>query len=134
MPTPIEVLSDPVSIATIAIYLGLIGWENIAPAEKLAPARFWPLRGLIAFALYFYVATYLPLIWGNWLAPLQLFDLSRVQPAIAAMGGLLAFEFALYWWHRGMHETNLLWRIFHQMHHSADGWIRSARFISAPWI
>jgi len=120
MPTPIEILFDPISITAIAIYAGLILWEQIAPAEKLAEARAWPLRGIIAFVVYFYVSTYLPLIWGEWLAPLQLLDLSAVHPAVAALVGLLLFEFALYWWHRSMHETNVLWRLFHQFHHSAE--------------
>jgi len=120
MPTPFEILADPISIATIAMYLGLIVWEQIAPAQELPQARAWPLRGLTSFAIYFYVATYLPLMWASSLAPLQLFDLSGVHIAVAALAGLLLFEFALYWWHRAMHETDLLWRIFHQMHHSAE--------------
>src|SRR5678810_734475 len=117
MPTPIEILLDPISIATFAIYAGLILWEWIAPAERLAEGRAWRLRGVIAFVVFFYVSTYLPLIWGEYLAPLQLIDLSAVHPAVAATAGLLLFEFGLYWWHRSMHETNVLWRVFHQMHH-----------------
>lgn len=120
MPTPIEILFDPISIATFAIYAGLILWEQIAPAAKLAESRAWRLRGIIAFVVFFYVSTYLPLIWGDILAPLQLFDLSAVHPLVAAVVGLLVSEFLLYWWHRSMHETNVLWRVFHQMHHSAE--------------
>jgi sterol desaturase/sphingolipid hydroxylase (fatty acid hydroxylase superfamily) len=120
MPTPIEILADPISIAVIAVYLALIVWEHMAPGEKLADARAWPLRGLIAFAVYFFLSAYLPLIWGTWLARLQLFDLSGVPVVVATLAGVLVFEFGLYWWHRSMHETNLLWRLFHQMHHSAE--------------
>ena len=120
MPTPIEILLDPISLATIAIFAALIAYEQIAPAEKLAEARAWRLRGIIAFFLFLYVSTYLPLLWGEYLAPLQLLDLSAVHPAVAGIVGLLAFEFALYWWHRSMHETNVLWRVFHQLHHSAE--------------
>jgi hypothetical protein len=120
MPTPIDILLDPISLITIAIYAALILWERIAPAEKLAEARAWPLRGVIAFFVLIYVSTYLPLIWGEYLAPIQLLDLSGLHPVVAAIIGLLAFELALYWWHRSMHETNVLWRMFHQMHHSAE--------------
>jgi sterol desaturase/sphingolipid hydroxylase (fatty acid hydroxylase superfamily) len=120
MPTPIEILFDPISLATIAIFAALVLYEQIAPAEKLADSRAWPLRGIIAFFLFLYVSTYLPLLWGEYLAPLQLLDLSAVPTAVAAIVGLLAFEFALYWWHRSMHETNVLWRVFHQLHHSAE--------------
>jgi sterol desaturase/sphingolipid hydroxylase (fatty acid hydroxylase superfamily) len=34
--------------------------------------------------------------------------------------GLLVYELGTYWWHRAMHGSDLLWRGFHQMHHSAD--------------
>jgi sterol desaturase/sphingolipid hydroxylase (fatty acid hydroxylase superfamily) len=120
MPTPIEVLFDPISLITIGIYAALILWEQIAPAAKLADSWSWPVRGITAFFIFLYVSTYLPLIWGEYLAPFQLLDLSGVHPAVAAIVGLLVFEFSLYWWHRGMHETNALWRMFHQMHHSAE--------------
>ena len=120
MPTPIEVLLDPISITTIAIYAALILWEQIAPAAQLAESRAWPVRGIVAFFVFLYVSTYLPLLWGEYLAPFQLFDLSGVHPTVGAVAGLLMFEFAVYWWHRGMHETNALWRVFHQMHHSAE--------------
>jgi hypothetical protein len=34
-----------------------------------------------------------------------------------ALGGLIAY-FIFYWWHRWRHESDLLWRLFHQIHHS----------------
>lgn len=36
--------------------------------------------------------------------------------------GLLSFfltSFIFYWWHRATHRFDVLWRIFHQLHHSA---------------
>ena len=33
---------------------------------------------------------------------------------------MLAYEAGTYVWHRSMHSSNALWRIFHQMHHSAE--------------
>ena len=35
-------------------------------------------------------------------------------------GGFLALELGIYAWHRTMHNTPVLWRWFHQMHHSAE--------------
>ncbi len=35
--------------------------------------------------------------------------------------GFIAYfiaTFIFYWWHRWRHESNLLWKIFHQIHHS----------------
>jgi sterol desaturase/sphingolipid hydroxylase (fatty acid hydroxylase superfamily) len=36
-------------------------------------------------------------------------------------GGFAAYlvvTFFVYWWHRARHASNLLWRVFHQIHHS----------------
>src|SRR6187455_1897410 len=37
------------------------------------------------------------------------------------LGGLVAYfiaTFVFYWWHRWRHESDFLWRTFHQIHHS----------------
>ena len=33
---------------------------------------------------------------------------------------LLIYELGVYFWHLSMHRSNFLWRVFHQMLHSAD--------------
>lgn len=38
-------------------------------------------------------------------------------PVVGLLSFLLASFFA-YWWHRAMHRSPLLWRVFHQLHHS----------------
>lgn len=120
MPTPIEILLDPISLAVLAIYGGLMIWEAAAPGRALPRIRGWKLRGLAAFAVFFYLSSYLPLIWDAHLARYQLFDLSGLGTAGSAFAGLLFIEFGIYWWHRAMHSSNALWRGFHQMHHSAE--------------
>lgn len=120
MPTPIEILLDPVSLALIALYLGLMLWEALWPGRRLPAVRGWKLRGLLAFGLFFYLSSYLPLLWDDWLASYQLFDLSGLGVAGGTLAGLLIYELGVYAWHRTMHRSNLLWRVFHQMHHSAE--------------
>ena len=120
MPTPIEILLDPISISALGIYAVLITWEALAPARSLPSVPGWALRGLISFAAYFYLSTYLPLIWDQYLAPYQLLNLSGAGTAIGAIAGVLVLEFCIYWWHRWMHELDPLWRVFHQLHHSAE--------------
>ena len=53
MPTPLELLTDPVSLAVFAVYGALMLWEAAAPARRLPEVRLWRLRGLATFALYF---------------------------------------------------------------------------------
>jgi sterol desaturase/sphingolipid hydroxylase (fatty acid hydroxylase superfamily) len=120
MPTPVEILLDPVSLGVIALYAALISWEALAPGRALPKIRGWIPRALGSFALFFYLSSYLPLIWDEHLARYQLFDLNHLGPVTGALIGLLVYELLIYVWHRAMHGSNWLWRSFHQMHHSAE--------------
>jgi sterol desaturase/sphingolipid hydroxylase (fatty acid hydroxylase superfamily) len=120
MPTPIEVLLDPLSLTVLALYAGLMAWESLFPARPLPRVRGWRLRGLASFGLYFYLSTYLPLLWDGWLASWQLLDLSVLGTWGGAAVGLLAYELVAYAYHRSLHASDTLWRVVHQMHHSAE--------------
>ncbi|MDG6348672.1 sterol desaturase family protein [Luteimonas sp. 8-5] len=120
LPTPLQLLLDPVSLVVFAIYGSLMLWELLLPARRLPPVRGWYLRGLAAFALFFFLSSYLPLLWGEYLAGLQLFDLAHLPVWAGAIVGVLVYEAGVYAWHRTMHGSTVLWRGFHQMHHSAE--------------
>ncbi|HKA44770.1 MAG TPA: sterol desaturase family protein [Burkholderiales bacterium] len=120
MPTPIDLLLDPVSFAVLALYGALMAWEAVAPARVLPAVTGWRWRGVGAFVVYFFVSSYLPLLWTEHLARFQLLDLTLLGTLGGAMVGLLVYEAGLYWWHRTMHGTTWLWRSFHQLHHSAE--------------
>lgn len=120
MPTPFDLLRDPIAQSVIGIYLLLILWEAIAPARALPKAPWWRMRGLIAFGAYFLLSSYLPLIWGEYFARWQIFDLTSLGTWGGALAGLLVYEAGAYAYHRGMHSSTVLWRGLHQMHHSAE--------------
>jgi len=120
MPGPLDIFLDPVSLIAIGIFVSLIVWEALFPARKLPTVRWWRLRGLIAFVVYFLLSSYLPLWWGGALTDWQLFDLTFLSTPLQFVIGLLIYEGGLYWWHRSMHRFDGLWRSFHQMHHSAE--------------
>jgi sterol desaturase/sphingolipid hydroxylase (fatty acid hydroxylase superfamily) len=120
MPTPLELLFDPISLAVFALYAALIGWEALAPARALPHVDGWKARGLAAFAVYFLLSSYLPVLWTEHLARYRLLDLSALGTWGGALVGLLVYESGVYAWHRSMHRWNGLWRAFHQMHHSAE--------------
>jgi len=120
MPTPVEILLDPISLGALAMYACLIAWEAIAPARPLPKIRGWIPRAAGVFAMYFFASTYLPLIWDGYLAQYRLFDLSYLGAVSGMLVGLVVYEVLLYAWHRMMHERKSLWRSFHQMHHSAE--------------
>lgn len=120
MPTPLEILLDPVSLVVLAMYAVLMIWEALFPARPLPKVAGWKTRALAAFAVYFYLSSYLPLFWDPLLAPYQLFDLSGLGVVGGAAVALFLYEGLLYVWHRAMHSNVALWRVFHQMHHSAE--------------
>lgn len=120
MPTPIDLLLDPIAWIFFALYGALIAWEAFAPARKLPSVRGWIARGLGSFAVYFYLSSYLPLLWDRYLEPYQLLDLSALGTLGGAIIGVLLYELGVYVWHRSMHRFDALWRGFHQMHHSAE--------------
>jgi sterol desaturase/sphingolipid hydroxylase (fatty acid hydroxylase superfamily) len=120
MPTPIAILLDPVSLGILALYGALMIWEALAPARELPKIKGWMPRALGVFAIYFYVASYLPLLWDSYLAEYQLFDLSDLGTLTGAAIGIVVYEGVLYAWHRTMHQTHWLFQSFHQMHHSVE--------------
>lgn len=120
MPTPFELLTDRVSLTVFAIYAALILWEALAPARPLPQVSGWRFKGFIAFAAYFFLSSYLPLVLAPALAPLQLFDLTSLGTWGGAAVAALIYQAVAYAWHRSMHRFMPLWRTFHQMHHSTE--------------
>lgn len=120
MPTPFDLLMDPATQVMLSMFAGLLLWETLAPGRALPALRGWRLRALGAFVVYFLLSSYLPLLWADALAPLQLADLAGWPTWAAAAFGLVVYEFGAWAWHRSMHRFDVLWRTFHQMHHSSE--------------
>lgn len=132
MPTPWELLTDPVSLVVLAMYFALMAWEALAPGRPLPRVRGWRLRGLLSFAAYFLLSSYLPLWWDGYFSRYQLFDLRGLGVAGGVVAGLAIYELAAYAWHRAMHRFDVLWRVFHQMHHSAERLDTFSAFYFSP--
>jgi len=120
MPTPLEILLDPISLIALGMYGLLIVWEALSPAAILPKVKNWKLRGLFSFVIYFFLSSYLPLITDPFLSRYQLFDLTGLGNVGGGILAIVLYEFGVFVWHRAMHKSNLLWRVFHQMHHSAE--------------
>jgi sterol desaturase/sphingolipid hydroxylase (fatty acid hydroxylase superfamily) len=132
MPTPLDLLLDPVMLTVMGMYLLLMIWEALFPARKLPHIRFWKLKGIAAFILYVLLSTYVPYGYASLLPKAQLFDLSQQPVYLSATAAVLLFELGVYVWHRTMHHSNLLWRVMHQMHHSAERLDTYGAFFFSP--
>lgn len=104
-----------------AVFVGCFILERVVPGWHLPHVRTWPTRVLLINTAQLVVVLVAGLTWERWLSSASLFQLSNhVSPLV---GGLVAYfiaTFVFYWWHRWRHEYNLLWRGFHQIHHSAQ--------------
>lgn len=120
LPDPLQILMDPASIIVISIFLVLMIVEELFPGRPLPKIKYWKIKGVISFVIYFFLSTYLPMFWNDTLAQYQLLDMSFLGDFGGAIVALLIYELGVYIWHRSMHKSSILWRIFHQMHHSAE--------------
>jgi len=120
LPNPVDVLLDPISLIVYAIFGGLFLWEVLFPARELPRVRFWKIRGLLFFMAYMLLTTYIPIIWDDFFASYQLMDLSSLSMPIQVILGVFLFELVQYGWHISMHKSDFLFRVSHQMHHSAE--------------
>lgn len=93
--------------------------ERARPGWRLPAVRGWWWRVLAINGAQLAIVVVAGFTWERWAARASLLHLSEhVGPAL---GGLIAYfiaTFVFYWWHRARHESDLLWRFFHQIHHS----------------
>jgi sterol desaturase/sphingolipid hydroxylase (fatty acid hydroxylase superfamily) len=95
--------------------------ERAIPGWRLPKVRTWPLRVLAINCVQLGEVVLAGISCERWCARASLFHLSEHLPPLA--GGAIAYfiaTFLFYWWHRWRHESELLWRVFHQIHHSAQ--------------
>lgn len=93
--------------------------ERAHPGWRLPHVPTWPVRVLLINAAQLGVVTLAGYSWERWLSSASVFHISQHLAPWA--GGVLAYvlaTFVFYWWHRIRHESDLLWRWFHQIHHS----------------
>ncbi len=132
LPKPLELVLNPISYIVFGMYGGLMLWEALFPARPLPKLKFWKLKGILSFVFFFFLSSYLPILWDGFLANYQLLDLSSLGTYWGALVGILIYELGLYLWHRAMHSNNALWKIFHQMHHSAERMDSFGAFYFSP--
>jgi sterol desaturase/sphingolipid hydroxylase (fatty acid hydroxylase superfamily) len=103
----------------LAIFALCVAIERLHPGWTLPRVRSWPLRVLAINGIQLGVVLLAGVSWERWFSQASLLQLSaHLTPAA---GGVLAYviaTFVFYWWHRARHEVDLLWRLFHQIHHS----------------
>ncbi|WP_249332013.1 sterol desaturase family protein [Pseudoalteromonas rubra] len=92
--------------------------EVIAPASKNSCDRRWMIlaSGISLFQSISTVGA--GLIFVDVFSTVSLLSFSSENMFLQGALGFLLTSFVAYWWHRAMHKFDLLWRVFHQLHHS----------------
>ncbi|AVR96789.1 sterol desaturase family protein [Pseudoduganella armeniaca] len=102
------------------VFIALFTREVIAPASRNHCDRRWLILASASGAATLVVTIVAGYLFSATIRHIALFDAGAMMPDAAV--GLLSFlltSFVFYWWHRLTHHSDLLWRVFHQLHHSA---------------
>ncbi len=93
--------------------------------ERVAPARAWPdvvgwwPRAILLNTIQASAVFVAGVGWDRWFQQWSVWRLDLGDTAIGgAFVGYIVITFVFYWWHRARHDVPLLWRFFHQVHHS----------------
>ncbi len=132
LPTPLDIISDPLTHYIASMYAILILCEAIFPARKLVQIKYWKIKGIAVFLFYFFLSSYLPLFINPFLEQYRLINLSTLGVLKGTFIGVLLYEFGVFLWHRQMHRSDFLWKTFHQMHHSAERLDTYGAFFFSP--
>lgn len=103
----------------LTVFVFCFVFERVVPGWRLPQVRTWPVRVLAINAVQLGVVMLAGVTWERWLASSSVLHLStHLPPAVGGMFAYFIATFIFYWWHRWRHEYALLWRGFHQIHHS----------------
>lgn len=110
----------PYHYAVLTLFGAFALVELLIAARPLPAVARWRAQGVAFLFLSLFLGTLLPTLWDAWLGQYRLLPADRLPLWAQVVGGFLLLELGIYWWHRTMHGTPVLWRWFHQMHHSAE--------------
>lgn len=112
-------LVDLFSVLIPAAFLLLLLLESLRPARAIQSSIGWQFVGVLGFVVMAAIGTLVPLA-----VPASVFERIRlVDLSSWGLGGGFAVGWAVYTligyaWHRAVHGSPLLWRVFHQLHHA----------------
>lgn len=112
----IEILGN-LGLALIPAFILLDAFRG---SRRYKKARGWRVRGVIVTVAAVWLSITIATGWATLLGDFSLYDLSGLGTALGAVVGILVYELVHYWYHRAVHRFDWLWRLAHQMHHSAE--------------
>lgn len=105
-------------IIIITVFVCVFTLEVIAPASKNDCNRRWMILASSISLLQSIVAVAAGFIFTETFKSISILELKSQTVLVQGFLGFFLTSFLAYWWHRSVHRYDLLWRIFHQLHHS----------------
>lgn len=104
---------------SLALAAALFVFERFKPGTRTDSSLGWYVRALLVNLLQLLVLILGAFTWNLWFESTALLSLDGQLPAyVSGFVAYFVFTFLFYWWHRWKHHSSLLWRVFHQLHHS----------------
>lgn len=108
----------PLAIIVAATLLFFV-LERRIPGRQLPEAPGWYARAAFLNTCQVASVILIGLAWKQWAERWSLFHISSAMPSLSqGFLGWFIGTFFFYWWHRARHDSDFLWRVFHQVHHS----------------
>ena len=107
------------AVAVLALGLIMLGVERLHPGRNFERVDGWHVRAVCLNLAQAAVAYLAAQTWDRSFPDLALWRLGGHGPIADALLGYFVITFVYYWWHRARHESSVLWRWLHQVHHSA---------------
>ena len=102
------------------LFVALFTREVIAPASRNHCDRRWLIMSSVIGVVTLAITLVIGHAFAGSIRANALWPVGERWPDVLV--GLLSFvltSFVFYWWHRATHASDRLWRMFHQLHHSA---------------
>jgi sterol desaturase/sphingolipid hydroxylase (fatty acid hydroxylase superfamily) len=104
----------------LLLLLPFLALDLVHRVRRYDAPRFWRLRALLVSAAAFGSAFVVGRLWFQVLPGSTLVDGAALGTWGGALVGILVYELGHYAYHRAAHAWDWLWRMGHQMHHSAE--------------
>jgi sterol desaturase/sphingolipid hydroxylase (fatty acid hydroxylase superfamily) len=101
-------------------YFGCLALERLLPGRPQPKVKHWASKGILLFLASGVINTFVPRAVFGALGGRSLLHLRALGVAGGVPVAFLASTLFAYLVHRASHRSLVLWRWFHQMHHSAE--------------
>ena len=105
-------------IAVVVMFLIERWW----PANGLPKVPHWWPRVILTNFVQVAIVFIMGLTWDKWLMTMEWSPPWAVRQYMGIVGqvaiGYIGLTFIYYWWHRVRHDSQFLWKLCHQIHHS----------------